>query len=100
MRPLRTSRRRSAIASDWGDGPLPLRLEELRLIATGTWERIEAQGFRVREAQKILEISHVDPRVLRKALQRQIVVIMGVGATPTMLHTHQAWALAAIEAHW
>lgn len=33
-----------------------LRLEELRLIPTGTWERIEAQGFRVREAQRILEL--------------------------------------------
>jgi len=35
---------------------LILRLEELRLIATGTWERIEAQGFRVSEAQRILEL--------------------------------------------
>jgi len=33
-----------------------LRLEELRLIPTGTWERIEAQGFRVRDAQRILEL--------------------------------------------
>lgn len=33
-----------------------LRLEELRLVPTGTWERIEAQGFRVREAQQILEL--------------------------------------------
>ncbi len=35
---------------------LILRLEEVRLIPTGTWERIEAQGFRVHEAQRILEL--------------------------------------------
>jgi Zn-dependent peptidase ImmA (M78 family)/transcriptional regulator with XRE-family HTH domain len=35
---------------------LILRLEELRLISTGTWARIEGQGFRVREAQKILKL--------------------------------------------
>ncbi|MGH2412004.1 MAG: ImmA/IrrE family metallo-endopeptidase, partial [Chloroflexota bacterium] len=35
---------------------LTLRLEELRLIPTGTWERFEAQGFRVREAQWILDL--------------------------------------------
>ena len=30
------------------------RLEELRLIPSGTWERLRIEGFRVREAQRIL----------------------------------------------
>jgi len=30
------------------------RLEELRLIPTGTWDRLRLEGFRVREAQRLL----------------------------------------------
>lgn len=33
------------------------RLEELRLIAAGTWERLSAAGFKVREAQALLGIA-------------------------------------------
>lgn len=33
---------------------LALRLEELHLLRTGTWERLQLHGFRVREAQGIL----------------------------------------------
>jgi Zn-dependent peptidase ImmA (M78 family) len=38
------------------------RLEELRLIPTGTWDRLRQQGFRVREAQQLLglESAHAD----------------------------------------
>jgi Zn-dependent peptidase ImmA (M78 family)/transcriptional regulator with XRE-family HTH domain len=34
---------------------LVLRLEELRLLRTGTWNRLRDAGFRVREAQELLE---------------------------------------------
>lgn len=33
------------------------RLEELRLIAIGTWDRLRAQGFKVREAQAMLGLA-------------------------------------------
>jgi len=33
---------------------MTLRLEELDLVPVGTWERLEQQGFRVREAQSLL----------------------------------------------
>ena len=35
-----------------------LRLEELRLLPGGTWERLRERGFRVREAQQQLGLSH------------------------------------------
>ena len=34
-----------------------LRLEELRLLPGGTWERLRDRGFKVREAQKQLGLS-------------------------------------------
>ena len=34
-----------------------LRLEELRLLSSGTWERLRDRGFRVREAQQQLGLS-------------------------------------------
>lgn len=52
-----------------------LRLEELRLVPTGTWERIEAQGFRVREAQRILELpEHPSDEELLPARYRYLAV--------------------------
>ncbi|HEX8696597.1 MAG TPA: XRE family transcriptional regulator [Longimicrobium sp.] len=36
---------------------LTLRLEELRLLPSATWDRLKERGFRVREAQAILGIS-------------------------------------------
>ena len=52
-----------------------LRLEELRLIPAGTWERIEAQGFRVREAQRILELpEHPADEELLPARYRYLAV--------------------------
>ena len=33
---------------------LSLRLEDLRLLPTGTWDRLKLAGFRVREAQTLL----------------------------------------------
>lgn len=33
---------------------LTRRLEELRLIPSGTWDRLQIRGFRVREAQRLL----------------------------------------------
>jgi Zn-dependent peptidase ImmA (M78 family)/transcriptional regulator with XRE-family HTH domain len=35
---------------------MALRLEELGLLRTGTWERLRLQGFRVREAQRLLAL--------------------------------------------
>jgi Zn-dependent peptidase ImmA (M78 family) len=35
------------------------RLEELRLIPVGTWERLREEGFRVREAQRLLGLEPV-----------------------------------------
>ncbi|MBI4493421.1 MAG: ImmA/IrrE family metallo-endopeptidase [Chloroflexi bacterium] len=35
---------------------LALRLEELRLLPTGTWDRLQPAGFRVREAQARLQL--------------------------------------------
>lgn len=35
---------------------LTLRLEELRLLPSGTWDRLEQADFRVREAQAILQL--------------------------------------------
>jgi len=42
------------------------RLEELSLIPTGTWERLRQQGFRVREAQRLLGLQErsVDDELL------------------------------------
>jgi Zn-dependent peptidase ImmA (M78 family)/DNA-binding XRE family transcriptional regulator len=42
------------------------RLEELRLIPTGTWDRLRQERFRVREAQRLLglEPAHPDEEVL------------------------------------
>lgn len=37
------------------------RLEELRLIPTGTWDRLQLEGFRVREAQRFLGIEAPPP---------------------------------------
>ena len=36
---------------------LTRRLEELRLLTTGTWDRLQGRGFRVREAQAVLQLS-------------------------------------------
>ena len=36
---------------------LTRRLEELRLISSGTWDRMMSRGFRVREAQTILHLA-------------------------------------------
>ncbi|MSP14510.1 MAG: ImmA/IrrE family metallo-endopeptidase [Chloroflexi bacterium] len=36
---------------------LTRRLEELRLLPSGTWDRLEQAGFRVREAQALLQLS-------------------------------------------
>jgi Zn-dependent peptidase ImmA (M78 family) len=33
------------------------RLEELRLIPAGTWDRLQLEGFRVREAQRLLGLA-------------------------------------------
>jgi len=38
---------------------LTLRLEELRLLPSATWERLKERGFRVREAQSLLGIAVV-----------------------------------------
>ena len=37
---------------------MTLRLEELRLLPSGTWDRLRDRGFRVREAQQQLGLSH------------------------------------------
>lgn len=36
---------------------MTLRLEELRLIPSGVWERLKAEGFQVREAQRLLGLT-------------------------------------------
>lgn len=36
---------------------LTRRLEELRLVRPGTWERLQGAGFKVREAQALLQLS-------------------------------------------
>jgi Zn-dependent peptidase ImmA (M78 family)/transcriptional regulator with XRE-family HTH domain len=40
---------------------LILRLEELRRLATGTWEKLVVEGFKVREAQQLLGIDANPP---------------------------------------
>lgn len=40
---------------------LLLRLEELRRLPSGTWERLEAEGFKVRSAQQLLGIDANPP---------------------------------------
>ena len=41
---------------------LVLRMEELRRLPSGTWERLEAEGFKVRSAQQLLGID-ANPRI-------------------------------------
>jgi Zn-dependent peptidase ImmA (M78 family)/DNA-binding XRE family transcriptional regulator len=36
---------------------MTLRLEELRLLKAGTWDRLRLSGFRVREAQQLLKLT-------------------------------------------
>ena len=43
-----------------------LRLEELRLLPGGTWERLRDRGFKVREAQEQLGLSPYPPSTNRK----------------------------------
>jgi Zn-dependent peptidase ImmA (M78 family) len=40
---------------------LILRLEELRRLPTGTWDRLESEGFKVRRAQRMLGIEANPP---------------------------------------
>ncbi len=40
---------------------LVFRLESLRLVKAGTWDRLEVAGFRVGEARKLLDLASLDP---------------------------------------
>jgi Zn-dependent peptidase ImmA (M78 family)/transcriptional regulator with XRE-family HTH domain len=48
-----------------------LRLEELRRLPSGTWERLEAGGFKVRSAQQLLGIE-ANPVIRRLLPQRYV----------------------------
>ncbi len=50
---------------------LILRLEELRRLPSGTWERLEAEGFKVRKAQQLLGIEANPP--VKDLLPRRFV---------------------------
>ena len=50
---------------------LVLRLEELRRLPSGTWERLEAEGFKVRSAQQLLGID-ANPSIKHLLPQRYV----------------------------
>jgi len=42
-----------------------LRLEELQRLPTGTWDRLAMEGFKPRQAQKALGLTHATEKVMR-----------------------------------
>ena len=54
---------------------LSLRLEEMRLLPRGTWDRLRERGFKVREAQKLLGL-HAHPAADNKLPLRYQMLAM------------------------
>ena len=52
-----------------------LRLEELRLLPGGTWERLRDRGFRVREAQAQLGLARRSPNDSSLPLRYQLLAV-------------------------
>jgi Zn-dependent peptidase ImmA (M78 family) len=52
-----------------------LRLEELRLLPGGTWERLRDRGFRVREAQAELGLARRSPSERSLPLRYQLLAV-------------------------
>jgi Zn-dependent peptidase ImmA (M78 family)/DNA-binding XRE family transcriptional regulator len=54
---------------------LSIRLEELELLPTGTWDRLKQRGFKVREAQSQLDLQPISSRDERLPLHYQHLAI-------------------------
>ncbi|MEE4378691.1 MAG: ImmA/IrrE family metallo-endopeptidase, partial [Candidatus Competibacteraceae bacterium] len=52
-----------------------LRLEELELLPTGTWDKLRDRGFKIREAREELGLQEVDERTDQLPLQYQHLAI-------------------------
>lgn len=59
-----------------------LRLEELKRLSSGTWARLEAEGFKVRQAQELLGIDTAPgpPEMLPKRYQRLAIIAFMKGS--------------------
>jgi Zn-dependent peptidase ImmA (M78 family)/DNA-binding XRE family transcriptional regulator len=53
-----------------------LRLEELQRLPAGTWDRLAMEGFKPRQAQRVLGISHASGQVMR--LPRRYTFLVGL----------------------
>ncbi|MCY4654387.1 MAG: XRE family transcriptional regulator [Dehalococcoidia bacterium] len=58
---------------------MTLRLEELRLLPGGTWDRLRDRGFRVREAQQQLGLAHRPDGDSALPIRYQLLVIRAYG---------------------
>ncbi len=83
---------------------LVLRLEELRRLPSGTWERLEAEGFKVRRAQELLGIDANPP--IKHLLPRRYVDLavlayhkhkLSEGQLSRMLRTDRVAARLQVE---
>jgi len=54
---------------------MTLRLEHLRRIPFGTWDRLTQRGFRVREARAILELDHDTPEERRFPKRYELLAV-------------------------
>jgi Zn-dependent peptidase ImmA (M78 family) len=54
---------------------MDLRLEDLGLLPTGTWDKLRAGGFKVREAQSQLELGKLPERTDKFPIQYQHLAI-------------------------
>ncbi len=80
------------------------RLEELRLIPSGTWERLRQERFSVREAQRLLRISStatddekLPPRYVALAVEAWQLGELSEGQLARFLRTDRIGAREAIQ---
>lgn len=79
------------------------RLEELRLIPAGTWERLRAEGFRLREAQRLLGLEPeqdeeiVSNRYVALAVEAWKRVLLSEGQLARFLRTDRLGARERIQ---
>jgi Zn-dependent peptidase ImmA (M78 family)/DNA-binding XRE family transcriptional regulator len=80
------------------------RLEELRLVPTGTWERLRQERFKVREAQQLLglEPAHMDedalpPRYIALAVEAWQSEKLSEGQLARILRTDRLGARERIQ---
>lgn len=84
---------------------LLLRLEDLRLLPPGTWERLRASGFKVREAQALLNLPGtrqeaeglLPPRYQRLAAMAYELGELSEGQLARFLRTDRTTARGVVE---